>query len=370
MRPIVCGALITSLWFLGCGGPSPITNCEPDGDIIPICGFKNPEDLVALPGGAWLLVSQFGDPETGGGSLEAYRVVDQHRQTVFPLVDGEAGSEASEEADTSVLAAGWGSESCPGPPDPAVFSPHGIDLARADGGAARLAVVNHGGREAIELFEVALGPEGPALAWRGCVPLPEGDWANDVLALPGGVLMTSRMLPVPGFNWASISASFSVLTGGDTGVLLEWRPGGEWVALEGSNGSAPNGLAVSRDGAQVFFAEWGGERLVRLSRDASGALQRDIAPLPHHPDNLTWTRRGHLLVAGQGGGIFDVLGCGALERGTCDLPYSVVEIDPMTLETRVLLEHTGAASVALEVGDEIFVGTFAGDRLVRAPYPH
>ena len=35
-------------------------SCDPVGKARPLCGFQNPEDLVALPGGASLLVSEYG----------------------------------------------------------------------------------------------------------------------------------------------------------------------------------------------------------------------------------------------------------------------------------------------------------------------
>ena len=46
---------------------------------------------------------------------------------------------------------------CPGPLDPAKFSAHGLNIIPQGSGKARLFVVGHGGREAIEVFDV---PEG------------------------------------------------------------------------------------------------------------------------------------------------------------------------------------------------------------------
>ena len=45
---------------------------------------------------------------------------------------------------------GWGTPDCPGEPDKA-FAPHGIHLSRRGDGRLQLLVVNHGGREAIEV---------------------------------------------------------------------------------------------------------------------------------------------------------------------------------------------------------------------------
>ena len=50
-----------ALLALGCGGSGePVISCDPVGNARPLCGFQNPEDLVSLPGGASLLVSEFG----------------------------------------------------------------------------------------------------------------------------------------------------------------------------------------------------------------------------------------------------------------------------------------------------------------------
>ncbi|MDX1650330.1 MAG: hypothetical protein R3263_10805, partial [Myxococcota bacterium] len=85
----------------------------------------------------------------------------------------------------------------------------------------------------------------------------------------------------------------------------------------------------------------------------------------------TWAPDGRLLVAGQSGPVTSVAGCTQVETGTCGMPWSVVAVDPEDLSTEVLLREdpartTGAASVALATGDRLLVGTFAGDRILRA----
>ena len=49
---------------------------------------------------------------------------------------------------------------------------------------------------------------------------------------------------------------------------------------------------------------------------------------------------------------------------------SVYRVEPASLDAQLVLEHPataqGAGTVALEVGDEIFIGTFDGDRIARA----
>jgi hypothetical protein len=64
----------------------------------------------------------------------------------------------------------------PRPLDPALFNARGLSLSRLAGDRWRLLVVNHGGRESIEVFDVDLAPARPRLVWRGCLPMPAGQW--------------------------------------------------------------------------------------------------------------------------------------------------------------------------------------------------
>jgi hypothetical protein len=355
---IVLGSCVSVAWLaLACGEARVLTECTAADGVTPICGFENPEDLAPFPGGSWIVVSQFPGAAGGSGSLVAYRVADGRKLTLFPDPD-------SAPSDNSL----WGATDCPGPPDPTRFGPHGIDVDLA---RHRLAVVNHGSREAVELFEMGHSPRGPAVVWRGCVPLPAGAWANDVALLPTGGFVVTHMMAASGL--ARFVSAVRLIAGLRTGNLLEWHAEKGWSEVPESGGQAPNGVAVSSDAREIYFSEWTGLRLVRLRKTESG-MEREEIELAHHPDNITWTRDGLLLVTGQIGSIGEVLECGGTERGTCALPFSVVLVEPSTLDQTLVLEHPGtaqgAASVALEVGQEIFIGTFDGDRLARAPFMH
>jgi hypothetical protein len=350
-------ALVAALGLAACGGIEPIRECADRGDVHVLCGFQNPEDLATAPGGGWILVSQFRrlvDGElTGAGSLLALRPRDGERRALYP--SAEAGRESP--------VAGVGSPDCSGPPDASRFSPHGIDVAEVLGEEARLLVVNHGGREAIELFRLRVAPEGPSLAWEGCVPLPEDAQANDVAALPGGSFVTTKMLP----RETSLLDMLRIALGWPTGELLEWDLAGGWRPVPGTRASAPNGVVASADGETLWFAAWGGSRLVRVGRDGSG--RRELA-LPHHPDNLSWARDGSLLSTGQMGSILMVPACGRIDSGTCPMPYSVLRVAPDASSFETLFAEDpaaigGAGTVALDHDGALWIGTFAGDRILR-----
>ena len=128
-------------------------------------------------------------------------------------------------------------------------------------------------------------------------------------------------------------------------------------------------LRHPRMGLRSSLRNGAGGRVYRLRLDAEGPPQRDEVEVDVHPDNLTWTRDGRLFVAGQHGGVMKSLACGSIRKGGCDLGYSVYLLEPVGLELTKLVEGRGAVSVALEVGDEVFMGSFIGDQIMRIPRP-
>jgi len=351
----------------GCGGETAsLTTCEPADGVDPVCGFVNPEDLALLPGGSWLAVSQMPkglDATTATGSVVAWRPSDDRRAVLFPPPSGTAVPTRE--------GPNWGDPACEGPPRAEDFGAHGIDVVRLDSGETVLAVVRHGERDAIEFFEFDWTADGPRVSWRGCVETPEGVWPNDVALRPNGEMVVSKMMSA-GSSATGVLEAARMIFGMDTGYVLSWAPGAGWREVEGTRGSAPNGVAVTPDGGEIFFAEWRSQRLVRVRRSEDGRVEVDAVALSHYPDNLSWTPDGRLLVAGQVGDWAELIACAQVEEGNCAAGFQVVRVDPSTLGTEVILDHpgtaTGGVSSALVVGDELYVGTFSGDRVARAPY--
>ena len=72
---------------LGCAEATVIQGCEPADGVTPLCSVTNPEDLVAMPGGRWLITGEMPHPgaEPGiQGRLVAVRLADEHQQVLFP----------------------------------------------------------------------------------------------------------------------------------------------------------------------------------------------------------------------------------------------------------------------------------------------
>jgi DNA-binding beta-propeller fold protein YncE len=339
------------------GGPEPIVGCDDAPGIHPICGFQNPEDLAVLPGGAALLVSEFGAMDgTKSGSLSVFEIATESRRPLFPA--GGAGARPE-------VASGprWGEPDCP--PPSAAFSPHGIDLAERPGGGLQLLVVNHGGRESIELFEVI--PEGTSarLEWRGCALPPEQAFLNDVVALPDGGFLVTHMQP----KREGIAAFWQIvrgLAGFDTGHVYEWQPDTGFRVASGTEAPFPNGIEVSPDGGTIYLDVYLGSEVRKIDRKTGELLARAEV---EQPDNVTWGDDGRLLVASHTAGLGEMMACGDLEQGACGFEFQIVSLDPETLESRVVVKHAGApmgaGTVAVQVGRDLYVGSFAGDRIAR-----
>lgn len=127
-------------------------SCAPAKGITPYCGFQNPEDLVEVPDGRQLLVSEMGAfMEDSPGSISLFDLTENKKLPISIHWQNQRDL--------------WGDAACPAP-DPALFSPHGFDLMQRTDGRHQLLVVNHGGRESIEFFELAQSMGAWELSWR------------------------------------------------------------------------------------------------------------------------------------------------------------------------------------------------------------
>ena len=356
------GVFLVGLLFgwLGCGAdPAPLVDCLPKNGLMPICRFQAPEDLAVV--GHWLVVSQM--PSTKApGSLVAFHPATGTIRTLYPPASNSLGMlppGSSSAADPSPSSEGTSDGGCAAgaPPPVSDFAPHGIGYRET-----RLLVVNHGSREAIEEFAIGADATGLTLTWQSCTPLPEDASANDVVALADGGFAATKMVERP--QWKGIA---KLLLGLNTGALLRYSPAMRaWETVPNSEGQAPNGVEVDRDGT-FFVAEWGGHRILRIEPDGS---HREVISLDFSPDNLAWSADGRLLVAGQRARAIDVPGCAAIEEGACALPSAVVAIDPTSLKVYPLVDEdpatiVGAASIAVELDGNLWIGSCAGNRLVK-----
>jgi len=331
-----------------------VTSCEPVGRARPICGFINPEDMVALPGGQAILIGEYGKYAPGHtGGLVLFDLRTEERRKIF-----EGGRESA----VAQAEPGWGEPACQTPPSRA-FNSHGIDLVRRKDGRLALLVVQHGGREAVELFEVMGSGADWRIVWRGCVFAPPDASLNEVAGLPDGSFYTTRMASLRGARELAQGIPTE-----PTGHAFAWSPEAGFRKIEGTDGVLPNGIVTSPDG-RLIYMNASGENSLRKIEVASG---RELGRLAiQAPDNVTWSPDGRLLVASVTG--FDpehFAACARSTEGPCDIPFQIVAVDPETMTSLGPIYESdgrpmGAGTVGLQVGQELFIGSFKGDRILR-----
>lgn len=335
-----------------CGRGEPPPACDERGDIATVCGFRSPEDIEPAPEAGLLLVSQmalFG----GGGSIAAFDPTSdapsRGPRWIWPT--GRREDFAAEPR--------FGDPEC-APPDPQVFSPHGLTMHRG----SQVAVVNHGGRETVELLLLEGRGSEARLSWQGCIELPAGTAGNDVVVAPSGEILVTNYLP----SLLSVWGTIRVLLGLETGDVLSWRRDRGWQRVSESQGSGPNGIAVSPDGAWLFFSETGSASVVRLRREDG---TRDTVEIGGAPDNLSWSPDGKLLAASHDSLFSLFTSCASPSH--CGGPWTLHEIDPETLASRRLLHHDGSrigtVASATQVGEDVWLGAVLSDRIGRWRHP-
>jgi hypothetical protein len=361
-RRVGTGAAV--LLVLGCSEP-PRPDCQPDpppGVVGSVCGFRNPEDVAAVPAAGILLVSQMRhDDSEGGGSLAALPLAADGRpdgppRQLWPAPEPDAAAAGS---------GGAGEEHCTTPPPPERFAPHGlaVGMPRADG-SIPVAVVAHGPREAVELFTLTPAADGPHLVWSGCVPLPARTTGNDVALAPDGSLLVTNYTPRSDGPAALYYAVRSGL-GLATGDVLAWSRDAGWAHVSGTATAYPNGIARAREGGDVYLAETGTGRIAKLALAPPTASELGSAQIGGHPDNLAWSSRGSLLAVTHSSGLA-FLAC-AFGRRPCRSAWSLFEIDPEELVARELLHCDGAAlggvASVTEASGRYYFGAVFGDRI-------
>lgn len=250
---------------------------------------------------------------------------------------------------------------------PDAFVSHGLGIKPHQSGRSRMYVVRHGGREAIEIFEFTRSRDVQSLRWIGCVPLPLGFEGNAVVGRrDGGFFVTSMFDP----GDASITVKKAKLYAAQaSGAVLQWMPGSGFRYLRTDPVSGPNGVELSADERWLYVAGW-------ASRDVSAfdLLHTKSSPrrlrLDFMPDNLRWAENGNLVAAGMRAMPGPTFECAMIAKPNerCTTHWSVVGIDTSKMIPRYEISRDarfqfGDVSVALAVGDDLWLGSFSGDRV-------
>jgi hypothetical protein len=331
-------------------------DCPPDPQLSYVCGPVKPEDLLALPDTHWLVASGF----ASGAGL---KLVDPAARSYEHWFTG-----AAEQISPDLEAY----PNCPGPLDPALFNARGLSLRQTGQNRWRLLAVNHGGREAIEVFDVATNKGEPSLTWLGCLPLPAGQVGNSVAGFADGTVLVT-VLTRPGTTIADF------VQGRITGAVWSWSPGAAgFTQLPGTALPGNNGLEIDPDQQHFYVVAFGWHAvLVYDRRDTARPLARIEAP-GFMPDNIHWSG-GRLLLAGMR---LDEPACGGLRKVVdgvadpmlCHRGWVVGELDPRRRKISVVAEGPpqpgfNGLSVAAIAGKELWLGSFQSRRLAYLPLP-
>lgn len=313
-------------------------------------GAERPEDVARIPDTRWLVFSGF----SSGAGL---KLVDSAARTMRTWYSGGPGEL---QPDRSAF------PRCPSPPLVESFNAQGISLRTIAPGKHRLYVVNHGGRESIEVFAIDSAEDMPTLSWIGCVPMPNGIAANSVASYSDGTILAS-VLTHPGTTITDF------VRGGITGGVYEWRPGAaSFELLKGTELPGNNGLETFPDDRGFYVIAFGWRSVVAYSRaDTTKPLWQAQAP-GFMPDNIHWSD-GRLVLAGMQ---FDEPACGGLRKIVagkaddmrCHRGYTVAELDPEALEFNVLAYGQpdplfNGVSAALVVGSDLWLASYQADRI-------
>ena len=335
--PTALGLAVALTWLVGSVGPR-AAGCDAVGNVRFICGQLAPEDLAVVPGGAWVLSSGM----AANGAIRAIHLRDKVTTVVFPA------AAAKERLDKKTY------PSCPGPIDLTQrdkFRAHGLYLRPGRSSVHQLFMVHHGTRESIEVFELDARATPPVLTWVGCAVAPDPIGLNSVVGLPDGGFVTTNFA-----NRGADAAAFTRIMAGEiNGELWEWHTDSGWKKVPGSEAAGPNGIEISNDLKTLYIGGWGSQSVIRLSRGQT-PVKKDTVNVGFRVDNVRWAPDGTLLAAGQGG-------------GTPPAPTSnVARVDPKTLKFEELVRHANSdtfasGTVAIQMGNEIWVGAVGGDRI-------
>jgi sugar lactone lactonase YvrE len=343
----------------GKGGPPapPLMECGTHGDIDIICGTRSPEDLELAPDGKSVIVSQFVNGP-GGAGIAGLAIFDAAKRTFTRMTP------------TADPRKDWGDPSCPGPLAADALRPHGISLLKRCTGAVQLYVVNHGGRESIEMFELKQSSGTSDLIWHGCVVSKEA--FNDVAAEPDGGFIathpTALQPPAPPGGQGKGAPAFDLFSGQASGYVSRWIPGKGETELPGTRAGYPNGVLVSADGRTMYFNAWTAKEVHKY--DLKEGKEAGLVKLDFMPDNISWTSKHTMLAAGVKGARGN---CPAGSSTPCIQAFGIAEIDPAKMAAKTVFDSEGkgalipGVSEALQVGNSIYIGAFQGDRIVKIP---
>lgn len=325
--------------------PAPPADCSPVGNLHFVCGVSGVEDFLPVDGGRWLVGSslrQLHAPAPAQGAAGLY-LIDTAAKSARPVALSMASQRDPRYADCAA-------------PDLKRLNTHGMDIAPGPGKSTTVYVINHEGRESVEVFH--LHPAGNSAEWIGCVVLPPAAIGNSLSVLPNGGFVVSKFLD------ANDKTPFEHARAGQiTGTVYWWTPGKGFSEVPGTRLSGNNGLLVSSDQKWLYVNAWGSLQIYRVP--LSGQGKSSVLKVDFRPDNLRWAPDGKIFVTGQ---------FVTPEHPDGPHGWTTLRLDPETMTLAPVVKEPGYAqfddaSNAVQVGGTLWFGTFNGDRVAYIPAP-
>lgn len=315
-----------------------------------------PEDLKRIPGTPYIVASGF----SPGAGL---KLVDSQRRTLrrwYTAAPDQITPDPARYPD------------CANPPDPALFNARGLSLRRTGRQTATLHVVNHGGREAIEVFEIRSSGRAtePTLHWQGCLLMPAGHVGNAVATYSDGTVLVS-VLTRPGTSITDFER------GQNTGAIFERAPASSaFTLIPGTALPGNNGLETAANDKGFYTIAFGLRAVVTFRRGDPGGPKGIFAAPGFMPDNIHRDGK-HLLLAGMNsdepacGGKRQIIG-GVADTMLCPRGWKVARFDPRNGKFRIIAQGERSAafngvSQALVLDQTLWLGSYQADRIAFRP---
>jgi hypothetical protein len=324
----------------GADASSAPDTCAPSAELEFVCGLKQPEDAIHIPGTPWLIA---GGMSSGGG----LSIIDTTAKQQHYLYRSNTPAKRNPDY-----------PGCDAAPDPAAFSTHGLNIRRAEPGLYELYAVSHQPHESVHVFLLDARAEKPELAWTGCIPIHGGYAANSIAAFADGALLVTVYAGVERDN------------GVQNGAVFAWRQGEDaFREVKGTELLSPNGLEISADNSSFYVVSTIDSSFHVFSREGRKLRSGKIPDF--FPDNLRWSG-DRLIAAGMRrdepacGGEFDWRDW--RKRRDCNRGYVAAEIDPAEMTSRVIAYAEpnpvfSGVSTALIVGDDLWLASWKEDRI-------
>ena len=350
---LVAALAALPLAALAQGVPHPATespSCAPSMGLYFVCGLDEPEDLLQIGAGKWVVAS-------GMGAHGGIFLIDSEAKTARRFFTGAGGPDRKLYPD------------CAGPPEN--FNSHGLALRPTKVvGIYTLYSVTHVPFESIQVFAVDARGGLPAISWTGCVKLPADFKGNAVTATTGGTILVDVQMH---------GHATDFISGNITGGVWQWTPKDKALKLlPGTELAGNNGIEISPDEKEFYIAVSGTQTVAIYALADTRKPLRTIKTPWYNLDNIHWS--GDRLIAA--GMMFDEPACGGTRKQiqdahgnmNCYRGWVASQLDPHAMTWKILAYGEpnpafGGIATALVIGKTLWLSSFQMDRAAWRPLP-